>query len=203
MTDDNDGTTRLHQERAHQERGGQERAERDLDRMLDLVEAPSPSDLLRARLMRDYVPEGAAAGAPGNASRALSGALPRMAAAAALVLAVAAGILSQPPEAGTSQRAVAPAAMVAVASPVAGDTETADGTLDPSDDDYAALEDWSSDGFSDVDANADRVIAASPPDSAAFMMASLDIGLRIGEGGSNATGAELANDEPFEGVPLE
>lgn len=184
-------------------RPSQERAEHDLDRMLDLLDAPEPSDLLRARLMRDYAPEGAAAGTSGRAGRALSGAITRFAAAAALVLAVAAGVLFQPPGTGSlSQTASVPAA-VALAAPVAGDTKAPDGALDPSDEDYAALDDGAPDAFDDVDADADRVLAASPPDSAAYMMASLDIGLRIGEGGSNATGAELANDEPFEGVPLE
>ncbi|MFM2129308.1 MAG: hypothetical protein RL477_854 [Pseudomonadota bacterium] len=72
-------------------------AERDLDRMLDLLSAPAPSETLRARLKRDFSADGgkgaAESGTVGILLRQRAGAF---AVAAALLLAVALAALSPP-----------------------------------------------------------------------------------------------------------
>lgn len=74
--------------------------ERDLDQMLNLVAPPAPSEILRARLLRDFAP-GMDDGSPGRAGigAALRARLCALAVAAALVLAVALGLLLPPDQA--------------------------------------------------------------------------------------------------------
>ena len=162
-----------------------ESAERDLDRMLDLVAAPAPSETLRARLLRDFKPGSAEPreGTPAKAERPrwLVGAL---AAAAALVLGIALGSLIRP---GGAPERIATTAPAAPASQVAA-------ILDSSDDLLAAYED-SFDGESD-DQQTERNFAEGAPDSAAFMLAALDLGLRANDPAPDGT-------ESFEGMPLE
>jgi anti-sigma-K factor RskA len=162
-----------------------EGAERDLDRMLDLVAAPAPSETLRARLLRDFKPGSAdpREGAPDKANR------PRwrvgaLAVAAALVLGIALGSLIRP---GGTPEPVATTAPAAPASQVAA-------TLDSSDDLLAAYEDGF-DGESD-DQQIELNFAEGAPDSAAFMLAALDLGLRANDPAPDGT-------ESFEGIPLE
>jgi anti-sigma-K factor RskA len=169
-----------------------ESAERDLDRMLDLVAAPAPSETLRARLLRDFRPGGAEAGqgTAGNAgfARARFGAV---AVAAALVLAVALGITARP---GGAPAPVAVTAPSAPASPVA--VVTLD---DATDDLLTAYEDGDGLGEESDESStgaAERTFAEGAPDSAAFMLAALDLGLRANDPVSDDTGS-------FEGMPLE
>jgi hypothetical protein len=162
-----------------------EATERDLDRMLDLLAAPRPSETLRARLLRDFRPGGAEAGqgTAGNAGFA-RGRFGAVAVAAALVLAVALGITVRP---GGAPEPVATTVPAVPTSQVAT-------TLDASDELLAAYEDGF-DGGSD-DAQVERTFAEGAPDSAAFMLAALDLALRAND---------LAPDgaESFEGIPLE
>lgn len=68
-------------------------AERDLDRMLDLVAPPAPSDTLRARLKRDFAPAANARPSAGSvAARLFRERAGAFAVAAALTLAVALGV---------------------------------------------------------------------------------------------------------------
>jgi hypothetical protein len=164
-----------------------EDAERDLDRMLGLLAAPAPSETLRARLLRDFKTGGAEAGqgTAGNAgfARARFGAV---AVAAALVLAVALGITVRPGGAPEPVATTAPSvstSLVATADP--------DDTMD---DLLAAYED-NLDGESD-DGQVERDFAEGAPDSAAFMLAALDLALRAND--PTPDGAES-----FEGIPLE
>jgi hypothetical protein len=160
-------------------------AERDLDRMLDLVAAPAPSETLRARLLRDFNPDGAdrrqGASTRTDRPRTRFGVL---AMAAALVIGIALGVMVRP---GVTPEPVATTAPAAPASQVVT-------VLDSSDDLLAAYED-NFDGEID-DTEVESTFAEGAPDSAAFMLAALDLGLRANDPASDDTGS-------FEGVPLE
>lgn len=73
--------------------------DRDLDRMLDMLAPPAPSDTLRARLKRDFDAAGAASSATaasGHKWPSLRGQWGGVAVAASLVLAVVLGIVAPP-----------------------------------------------------------------------------------------------------------
>jgi hypothetical protein len=164
-----------------------EATERDLDRMLDLLAAPVPSETLRARLLRDFRPGGAGA-AQGSEPRSgfARGRFGAVAVAAALVLAVALGITVRPGGAPEPVATTVPAvstSLVAMAAP--------DDTMD---DLLAAYEDRF-DGESD-DGQVERDFAEGAPDSAAFMLAAFDLGLRANDPAPDGA-------ESFEGIPLE
>jgi hypothetical protein len=181
MNDDDTSTTRTTPSPAP------EGAERDLDRMLDLLAAPAPSETLRARLLRDFRPGGAEAaqGAESRSgfARARFGAV---AVAAALVLAVALGITVPPGGAPEPVATTAPSVSTSLVATAAPD--------DTMDDLLAAYED-NLDGESD-DGQVERDFAEGAPDSAAFMLAALDLALRAND--PTPDGAES-----FEGIPLE
>lgn len=167
-------------------------AERDLDRMLDLVAAPAPSETLRARLLRDFNPDGAdrRQGASNRTDRPRTrfGAL---AMAAALVIGIALGVMVRP---GVTPEPVATTAPAAPASQPVAPVSQVVAILDPSDDLLAAYED-NFDGEID-DTEVESNFAEGAPDSAAFMLAALDLGLRANDPASDDTGS-------FEGIPLE
>ena len=154
--------------------------ERDLDQMLDLVAPPAPSEILRARLLRDFAP-GMDDGNPGRAGigaalRARLGAtltarLGALAVAAALVLAVALGLLLPPDQAGP---------VGAVASLADIDDARYDAEIDAESDEESPQ----------------LAYDEEAPDSAAFMVAALYLG---------RDGDESATDgaDSFEGLPLD
>ena len=126
--------------------------ERDLDQMLDLVAPPAPSEILRARLLRDFAP-GMDDGNPGRAGigATLNARLGALAVAAALVLAVALGLLLPPDQAGP-------------VGAVASLTDIDDARYD-----------------AEIDAESDEespqlAYDEEAPDSAAFMVAALYLG---------------------------
>jgi hypothetical protein len=164
-----------------------EDAERDLDRMLGLLAAPAPSETLRARLLRDFKTGGAEAGqgTAGNAgfARARFGAV---AVVAALVLAVALGITVRP--GGTPER-------VAATAPAVSTSLVATAPLDDATDDLLTAYEDRFDGESD-DGQTERDFAEGAPDSAAFMLAAFDLGLRANDPAPDGA-------ESFEGMPLE
>lgn len=142
-------------------------ADRDLDRMLGLLVPPAPSDMLRARLKRDFaVPAGQAAGT--RRSVAFKGRTGGMAVAAALVLAVALGVLA--PSSPPAPRSAMPLPLSAsLTAPLYDDAMTY-GRLADED---VADEDWADDALAPM-------LADAAPDSAAYMLAAYGMGANAG-----------------------
>lgn len=147
------------------------RMDRDLDRMLDTLVPPVPSDTLRARLKRDFMPgdSGPAHGRDGARGRwwvPLENRIGGIAVAAALVLAVALGVLVTPPKPASPVKAIP--VDVAAGNPTPVST-TAD------------------------DLSADEVLADAAPDSALYMIAAFNPDLVTGSG-SAGVGVDTAYD---------
>lgn len=158
------------------------RDEHDRDRILDLLTPPAPSQTLRARLKRDFAPGSATSGhVDGAAFGILRDRIGAIAVAAALLLAVALGATMPPRETQVRPRAVQ-------ASVMAGDVgivAVAPSRFEEEDDaDFARA-----------------TFAEGAPDSAAFMVATLDLARQANDPAADDAGLSLT--ESFGGLPLE